>query len=362
LLPQAASRLQVPILRENQTLGVIIIESTSTRIFKEAATHVLTLLADHAATALENARLFREIQMEQERASLIIHAIADGLFTTDASGRIISFNPAAELLTGWKQSESLGKLFCEILGCHETGDSGQDGCRLIQAVHEQRILEEKIVIRQRMGTKRVLSLSMAPLPAMNDRSAGSVFLLRDITEQEEMNRLQRELIAAISHEIRAPLSHISTIAETLVSETETYALRPYWKYFENLTKQTQRMANFADRIQDVYQMETGRIRLQLRPLPASLLVEEVVRQWQATYPAYKFLLQTSEKPLWIWADESAFQNVLNNLLDNAVKYSPAGTSVTVTIRPDERGMISFMVEDQGPGIAAEHQTKIFQMF
>ena len=362
LLPQASSRLLAPIKRENQTLGMVIVESSSPRIFKEASRHVLTILADHAAIALENARLFQESQMEKQRVSLIIHSIADGLFTTDATGHILTINPAAERLTGWSAEESAGCLCCEVLGCHGSEEADLDHCQLLQALSQQHgISIEKYIIRQKSGTKRVISISMAPLPANKEIPFGSVFLFRDITEQDEMDRLQKELIAAISHELRAPLSHISTITETL-TESNDIAMKPYYKYLDNLMVQTKRLADFSDRILDVYQMETGRLNLQLRPLPVCLLVDDLIKQWEISSGRHTLLLHLPEKSPWVWADENGFKTVMNNLVDNAVKYSPPNTQIDIYVKQVSKGFINCAVQDQGVGIGPEFQTKIFQRF
>jgi PAS domain S-box-containing protein len=362
LLPQANSRLLAPIKRENQTLGIVIVESSSPRIFKEASRHVLTILADHAAIALENARLFQESQMEKQRVSLIIHSIADGLFTTDGTGHILTFNPAAEQLTGWSSEETVGRVCCEVLGCHNLEEADANHCQLLQALSQQRgTYIERYIIRQKSGTKRVISISMAPLPANNETPFGSVFLFRDITEQDEMERLQKELIAAISHELRAPLSHISTITETL-TESDDIAMKPYYKYLDNLMVQTKRLADFSDRILDVYQLETGRLNLQLRPLPVCLLVDELIKQWEVNSAHHDLMVHLPEKSPWVWADEDGFKTVMNNLVDNAVKYSPPNTKIDIFVKQTSRGFITCAVQDQGLGIGPEFQTKIFQRF
>jgi PAS domain S-box-containing protein len=294
--------------------------------------------------------------------SLIIHSIADGLFTTDGTGHILTFNPAAEQLTGWSAEETVGRICCEVLGCHNLEIADADHCQLLQALSQQRATYiERYIIRQKSGTKRVISISMAPLPANNDAPFGSVFLFRDITEQDEMERLQKELIAAISHELRAPLSHISTITETL-TESDDIAMKPYYKYLDNLMVQTKRLADFSDRILDVYQLETGRLNLQLRPLPVCLLVDELIKQWEVNSAHHNLMVHLPEKSPWVWADEDGFKTVMNNLVDNAVKYSPPNTKIDIFVKQTPNGFITCAVQDQGLGIGPEFQTKIFQRF
>ena len=352
-----------PLLIEGRGIGVVnVYNKLAGKPFTKSDTLFLSSLADHAAIALENARLFQESQMEKQRVSLIIHSIADGLFTTDATGHILTLNPAAERLTGWSADESTGRLSCEVFGCHSSEEADADHCQLLQALSQQRgTYIEKYIIRQKSGTKRVISLSMAPLPANNEIPFGSVFLFRDITEQDEMDRLQKELIAAISHELRAPLSHISTITETL-TESNDIAMKPYFKYLDNLMVQTKRLADFSDRILDVYQLETGRLNLQLRPLPICLLVDDLVKQWEVSSARYTLTAHLPEKSPWVWADENGFKTVMNNLVDNAVKYSPSNTNINIFVKQASKGFITCAVQDQGVGIGPEFQTKIFQRF
>lgn len=361
LLPQANSRLIAPIKREKATMGLIVVESSSPKIFKEASRHVLTILADHAANALENARLFQEIQKEEQRVSLIIKSMADGLFTTDPSGKIITFNPAAERLTGWSAADAAGRDCCEVLGCNQ--NHGPDDCPLKNALEEGEPADyDRFVMRQRSGTKRVIAMSLTPLQSASGGSEGSVFLFRDITEEEEMDRLQRELIAAISHELRAPLANMSTITETLMAEGSEILCEPYTRYLGMLMSQTQRLATFSDKILDIYRLETGRMRVQLRPLPVSLLVETVVKHWQNSTTKCTLEMKLPEKSPWVWADEDGFQTILSNLIDNAIKYSPPGTKIEVRVENQQNGHITIGVKDEGPGISPEHQSRIFERF
>lgn len=363
LLPDSQSRLLAPIRREGKTLGLVMVERAHSRVFSEASLHLLTTLTDHTAIALENARLFREIQREKNKIGLIIHSIADGLFTTDQNGRILTLNPAVEQLTGWQAKEIIGHSSCELLGHTDSQDVHRHDCPIAQALKKQKIVRnERLVIRQRLGTQRVISLSAAPVPGPNDQLAGLVVLFRDITVRDELDRIQQEFIAAISHELRSPIANISTIVEIMMTESEDMAPEQQRRYLNTLLGQSCRLESFADSILELFQLETGHLTLQPRPLPISLLMEQSVKQWEMTIPQHTFLLQTPKAPLWMWADENGTQMALNNLIDNALKYSPPGTTITVTAEADTNEFITISVQDQGPGIAPEHQTKIFDRF
>jgi PAS domain S-box-containing protein len=325
--------------------------------------HLLTTLTDHTAIALENARLFQEIQREKNRISLIIYSIADGLLTTNHDGLILSLNPAAEQLTGWQAEETIGRTCCEVFGCAEQSDTHTDDCPVIQALQEKKIVyDERRVIRQRLGTQRVISLSAAPVPGTNNQVAGAVILFRDITEKDELNRIQQEFIAAISHELRAPIANISTTIEMMMTDTEDMQPDQQSRYLSILLGQSRRMEDFADSILDLFRLETGHLTLQPRPLPVNFLLEQTVRERQMTRSQHSFDVTPPATSLWMWADENGAQMALNNLIDNAVKYSPSGSTIKVQAEADTDGFVIISVQDQGMGIAPEHQARIFDRF
>lgn len=362
LLDDVGSRLVAPIRRGDSTVGVVIVESKRRHAFEHAIVQAVNSLTDHAMTALENARLFREIKREEERVNLIISSIADGLFTTDNHGRILSFNPTAVLLTGWQESDAKGKTFCELVGCNDNEICGDD-CPLHNAIQAQETLhDQKWVVRQRLGTKRVVSLSVAPISNVGDQVDGAVVIFRDITEQEELDRLQREFVAAFSHELRTPLTKITTVAEMIAEENRDAHAEISADYIDILMSQSRHVADFTERILDVSRLEGQDGSLQSRPLPLALLVKDLLSEWQTTASTHTFRFETSTPAPWVWADESAVQTVLKNLIDNAVKYSPSYTTISIAVSTNSNGWATVSVRDQGVGILPEHQPRIFERF
>jgi signal transduction histidine kinase len=129
-----------------------------------------------------------------------------------------------------------------------------------------------------------------------------------------------------------------------------------------LTTQTQRLATFSDRILDVYQMETGQLKLQLRPVPVHLLVNQVIEHWQSNLTHSISTRFEETKSPWIWADEKAFESVLNNLIENAIKYSPPYSRIEIIVESTLDKKVLCGVKDQGPGVDRTVQNKIFNRF
>ncbi len=362
LMPGSKSCLRVPIHYGKDDFGIISVESALPQAFGSNSEYVLSILVEHAAIALENARLFNKIRSDGQQMSLIIESVADGLLTTDCDGVILTINPAAIKLTGWGASGSVGQHFCRVLGFTDNDDPHD--CILDQVLHEGKVIyDDHRVIRELLGSQRVVALSATPLMDQDGEPGGAVVLFRDVTQQDELKQLQREMITSISHELRTPLANIRSVAELLMAEGTEAGLNPgYTDYLNILQMQSQRLAEFLDRVVDVHRLETGKFTLQIRPLPVSLFVGEVVKQWQIMALDHRISLATEVGEDWVWADENGFHSVLNNLLDNAVKYSPKGSQIDVRLTTGPHRTVIVSVKDQGKGISPEHQPKIFDRF
>ncbi len=364
-LPDLASttrdRWLVPIVSQRQALGMVLIERVTSHSGEEASLQALSSLADHAAIALDNVRLFRAIEAERRKAKLIVDTVADGLVTTDHEGYILSLNPAAEELTGWRSDEVVGRLMCQVLGC-PGGEQCNRNCSLFTVLAGQRTLhDDHWVIRDRRGMQRVVSLSAAPLLAGGDDRGGMVVRLRDITEQQAMERLQQELIAAFSHELRTPLAYINTVSAMMLAEEDTGESRRH-EYLNILMAQSKRLADFADKLLDVSRLESGSWVLQPRPVAIELAVEQVLQRWRTGYPHKTFAFQSLASGVWVRVDENALETVLNSLIDNAVKYAWRQSAITVSIALNGSRFVEISVADEGPGISPQHQEHVFERF
>lgn len=361
LLPHPASRIIVPIRHERRTLGVLAVESPRPAAFGQDVLRTITALADHVAIALENAHLFEEIQHEREKANQIIKTMADGLLTTDAGGRITVVNPTAATLLSRRPHEVVGLPICEIMGCRD-GRGPRHDC-ILRAVLEtgQSVTEARWVLRQPRGMQHVLAVSAVPLPPTSSDEGGMVVLLRDITQRDAIERAQRELVAAFSHELRTPLSKMTAIIELLLQDPERTVGERQRAYFGALLAQSRRLADFAERTLDVSRLDAGQWALEMRPLPIGFVIEETVDQWQAQVADHTWRVELPAAPSMVWADEYALAIVLNTLIDNALKYAPMDVE-TVLHAEEGDEWVTVTVSDHGPGIAPEHQARIFDRF
>jgi PAS domain S-box-containing protein len=340
----------------------VIVESRRRAAFDQTTQWVLNLLADHAAISLANARLFQEIQKEKQHAAMVIESVTNGLVTTDRNGRILTANPAAEEQTGWKAAEMLGMHICKVFGLQPEEEK-----KIRQAMAEGLEQQcsftlEPLEIVTRLGGRRIISLTGSPVYEANPEPSGMVILVRDQTEREEFNRLQEELISSISHEMRTPLAKISSISEMISSGLSQEKAREYSRYLEILIAESQRLAGFLDKILDVHKLETRQFDIQLRPLPINFIVQSLVEEWRIVAPGRQFELEMPEIETWVMADENALHSVLNNLIENAVKYASQDSSIRVCIGISADHQAEISVADRGPGIPAEYHQRLFERF
>ncbi len=152
------------------------------------------------------------------------------------------------------------------------------------------------------------------------------------------------------------------MADLLLAGSEPERNGRWREMLELLKQQSHRLAGLAERTLDVARLDDGRWRLEPRPLPAARTAEEALERWRLGLPGHMLCLEAAADAGWVWADEVAVNTVLDNLIDNAAKYSPPGTTIKVCVGAGEPGFVAFAVEDQGPGIAPEQRSRVFQRF
>ncbi len=362
IFKDSASQLACYILHGKSLLGIIITESSRVDAFDRTSQWILSLLSDHAATSLTNVRLFQEIYKEKQQTSLIIASVTDGLITINRNGNILSANPAATEQIGLPESAIIGANFCETFGF------SHENCVIffnkLNEAWEKRLpfSMETIPIQPQTSKRRIVNLSAAPVFEENQTPSRAVVLLRDVTEREELNRLQEEMISSISHEMRTPLTKIQSISELIANTLAKNEPLPDRKFLDTLSTESQRLSQFLDRILDVHQLETHQFKVELRPLPLTFIIENLVEEWRIIAPKRRIEISVPSKPVWVMADENALNSILNNLLDNAIKYSPDHSEIHVNLTIADNYTAEICVIDHGPGIEPEKQHLIFNRF
>jgi PAS domain S-box-containing protein len=319
-----AGSLAVPIQRDDEVIGVLSLHSeVARRRFGPAELDVLTLLADYAAIAIDNATTYRTVAAERERFLRLVEAIPTGLAVVE-DGVVTGWNANAALLTGLDAADVLGRPPPIDL------EAAADGIEV-----RDRWLES--------------SRSELPWPA------GQLYLLRDLTEQRDLDRAKDLFFAATSHELKTPLTVVKGLASTLLKHWDRMPDDHRVDALQTIERRADNLDRLIERILVGSRVQAGAFEVSLMPVDLSRLIDDMVTGFAAAAPPTHSLVSAvpSSLPL-VSGERQALDTILGHLLENAIKYSPDGGTVHVRAEVDEeRGAVVVTVEDEGVGIEGD---------
>jgi two-component system phosphate regulon sensor histidine kinase PhoR len=298
-----------------------------------------------------------QIAQRESGTKTILSAMHDGLLVVDAGGRVVVAN------------ETFRKLF----SLHEV--SG--GTPLLDAVRNAE-LHQLIGETLRNGEPRQRELALAgaqknserwlqvsAVPMKNDKSGtdGAVVLLHDITELKRVNEMRSDFVANVSHELRTPLSILRGYVETLLDNPKT-SPKELARILEVMERHSKRLGLLVDDLLTLAQLESANSNLQLSEVNLSELFGKVVHDWEKKLAEkqLKMVVDVAATVPFILADETRLEEVLHNLLENAVKYSQENGEIRLHAEQLDDGQIALSVSDSGIGIGKNDLPRIFERF
>jgi PAS domain S-box-containing protein len=358
---ETRSQMVLPIRRAQRVLGLIDLESTRPSAFTESDRQLVAALADRAAVAIENAQLFDAVVNEQRKTKLVLHSIADGVYTVDRDLCITGFNTAAERIIGWRESEVMGRPCADVF---RDTEGVQLQCKLVREAMEQgrsvSSTPEDPPVLSRDGDPVYISSSTAPLHSQEGQLEGAVVVFRDVSTDRELDRLKSDFVSMISHELRSPLANLGAAIELLSSITE--GQEPVQKTLEIARANEQRLARLIEDILNVSRIEAGQMRVSHEPVTLAPILKRAVRLAQAEAKQHTLILKLPRHLPFVLADHGKTEIVVNNLVTNAINYSPHGGRILVKVEGPLDGEVIVSVVDEGVGIPEEHLDRVFNRF
>ncbi len=316
---------------------------------------------DYFIASLERAiqRRVLDRQVEEQRLALERHArvlehVDDGVFLVDDEGVIRHWNPAAEAITGIGSPEALGRRVEETL----PGWEAVAPLIPVASVPRPGSVEAKVVPLEFDGRELWLSISGVTF------SDGVVYAFRSLTEERALEELKGEFIATVSHELRTPLAAIYGSAQTLLREDIELDESGQKRLLDVIAQESERLSRIADDILFANKLDSGQFVLGEKRIDLLALAREVVDQMRACFASRDDISIDLEVPATIDSlvgDSDKLRQVLINLIDNAVKYSPDGGRIDVAVEARDGG-VRISIRDEGIGIAPLEQRRIFGKF
>ena len=270
-------------------------------------------------------------------------------------------NTAAEKFLGVKASELLGQpieVFCHAISTRVVEPKNWE--TILTAAFKQPGEEAKFHFILQLPERHEIEADFFAVGGPGQRS-GIGAILRDITKEREVDRMKTEFISVASHELRTPMTVIYGFTELLL--TSKVSLEEQRQWLERIYKESQRLTNIVDDLLNVSRIESGRLSLKLEAISIQSIVSQVIEQFNATRKSHVFSMEIPENFPKLWADAERLTQVLYNLLDNAVKYSPKGGSVIISARVEKGSNQAILaVTDKGLGIPPEEIPKLFTRF
>jgi PAS domain S-box-containing protein len=348
---EARSLISVPLRARTRPFGAITIARTGPGPVYGA--HDLALLEDLAgriALAVDRARLYFEVEERADAARVLAH-VADAVVLLDGSGIVRLWNPAAEGITAIPSADVIGRSAAEAIpGWKEAVDSVP-----ISASPDPGYAEVMIPLETPRGERWVAIAGVRFF-------GGTVYAFRDLTDVRRLEEMKADFLSTASHELRTPLAAVYGAAQTLLRHDFALDEGGRDRFVSLIAEESERLGRIVNEILLANQLDAGRLDLQAEPFDAVELVDRVVESTRAYAPPGVSVNRVVQDGLpRVDADRDKVRQVLVNLVENAIKYSPNGGRVDVGVEPRDEGVL-FYVKDEGLGIPGDEQSRVFEKF
>jgi two-component system phosphate regulon sensor histidine kinase PhoR len=348
---EARSVICVPLWTRKQPLGALTMVRTERGpVYGADDVSLAEDIAARIALALDRARLYREVEERADAARVLEH-VADGVMLLDRGGNLRLWNPAAEAITFIEADDVVGRPAIDAIpGWQAAVDSVP-----VSASPDPGHDEVVIPIETSRG-ERWISISGVRF------FGGTVYAFRDLTDARQLEEIKADFIATASHELRTPLAAVYGAAQTLLRHDFALDEVGRERFVSLIADESERLGRIVNEILLANQLDAGRLDIEVEPFDPSDLVERVVEATRTYAPPSVTLGITAGDGLpRVSADLDKVRQVLVNLVENAIKYSPDGGRVEVGATAHD-GFVRFHVKDEGLGVAPEEQERIFEKF
>jgi NtrC-family two-component system sensor histidine kinase KinB len=341
-LQSTCAQLTVPIIKGTRVLGVVSLESSRAQGFSPDDARFTTQLAELAAIAIDNARLFQEVSQGRDNLQAILDSTRDGILVVDRDARIVLANPMIEELSGLSAQELVGRRASQVITklSHRAATLlGYPGNRIEEALSLLESMSDTVNKRTyEVPGSPPLCIEQVASPVIDKDGTvvGRLIALRDITEERRVDQMRQDLTDMIIHDLRSPLTAVVgglQVAGDLFDASADPAMVHHALDMAN--ESCDRLLSLVDSLLDISRLEAGQMPLECQPVLLPRLAQSVIQQMSplAEHEMVTLQLQTISQIPPVEADHNLISRVLVNLVDNALKHSPRNGTVTIKIAP-----------------------------
>lgn len=339
------SLIYVPLMAQGQAIGVLGVDNRQNkRPFTQHHEILMSVLADYAVIAIQNAQTYQKIENEHAKLEATLVSAQDGILLLDENQRVLLMNPAVRKIFGLGNQDFSGQLVFDAI-------QHRDFAATLASIRENPLKRHEIAL----DDGQIFNCQVAPISGI-----GAVVTLEDITHLKMLDRLKSDFIHTISHDLRSPLTAIMGYVELL---ERVGPLNEQQKLFvRNVQNSTQNITALVNDLLDLGRIESG-----FDDRKDEVSLENILRytldnlNQQIIEKQINLTVNVAPELPAVRGNAIRLRQVVDNLLVNAVKYTPVGGSVRIDLRPED-GQVIFEVADTGIGIPAADQAHVFEKF
>ena len=340
---------------QDDTRGVVAIYRDEPLRPSERA--LLDALATQISVRLENHKLFFQTFEQAQLAEIVAHT-SDGIFVVAHDRHIVSWNPAMERITGYSRTETVGRSSEDVFGLPALSDGA---LRTSFDPNSTPAEQHDSLITTKGGERRWIRHAGTTVRDRDGMTSSRVVVVHDVTAEVQTEQMKKDFVAMVSHELRTPLTPLKGFIATLLDGTADDSPEARREYYRIMMRQTDRLERLIMDLLNVSQIESGTLVMDIQPLDVTQLVSDQVAEFRDQFSARTITLHNGMGPILIKGDPFRVQQVVSNLLSNALKYSPADQPVEVSVLAiGEEGTVS--VRDHGPGVLLPDPERVFDRF
>ena len=296
------------------------------------------------------------MESERNRLNSVLSHMSDGVVATDRRGKVITINDMALSLLGISKEAAIGQNILNLLDIEKDYT-----LRKILESTEELLIERN---ESNYGDNKIIRVEFSMIRRESGFISGLVAVLHDVTEQEQNERDRREFVSNVSHELRTPLTSMRSYIETLSEGAwQDQEIAP--RFLKITLDETDRMIRMINDLLDLSRMDNGNLKLNIEMVNFNELVNFVLDRFDViianSEKKYRIVREFTQRPLFVEVDTDRMIQVIDNIMNNAIKYSPDGGKITVRLIETHNNVI-LSITDQGLGIPKKDISRIFDRF